>query len=673
MEHLFSPIEAGSLRLKNRIIMPAMHLNYTPDGKVSKQLISFYEERAKGGVALIVIGGCRIDEFSGGENMVDISDDSSIPGLKELTDSIHHHNALIAAQLYHAGGYAPAGFIGRQAIAPSSFISKFTKEESREMTKHDIVRTIKSFADAAERAKKAGFNAVEILAAGYLISQFLTQVTNKRTDKYGGKLENRMRFGLEVVDAVRSSVGKNFTVMIRLSGNDFIPGGNTTRETKIFAAELEKHGIDAFNITGGWHETRVPQITMDVPHAAFSYLAQCVKSVTTKPVVACNRIHSPLIAEQLIKQGSSDIVGLARELIADPYLPNKAKENRTDEIIPCIGCNQGCFDHIFELKPIECMVNPRAGHEFEIPPIKKTSSKKKVMVIGGGAAGLSVATTASLLGHEVSLYEKTNVLGGQLHIAGALRERNEFASLANALIIQAKKSGITIHCDIEADATTIKNENPDVVVVATGGCPTTPPIRGIDRKNVVQAWDVLAGKSNVGKDVVVIGGGAVGIEVATYIAKMGTIDAETLQFLFLSKAENIDTIYDLSTKGIRSVKIIEMSSKVGIDIGISTRWVALQQLKRYGVIERTNTRAKEITSDGVLVEFDGNTELIKCNTVVLAVGTRPVNNLNNQLREIDERVIIIGDAKKPRKAYDAIHEGFYAARHISSINEKKWL
>ena len=389
MKALFTPIEVGHIRLKNRIVMPAMHLNYTPEGEVTDRLVAFYEERTRGGAALIVVGGCIIDENSGEKGMINIGEDGYISGLRRLTEAVHQYGARIAAQLYHAGRYASSEghsfSIGGQPLAPSPVVSRFSHERPREMTKEDIESVLENYAAASRRAQRAGFDAIEILgSAGYLISQFLSPITNMRTDEYGGSFEKRMRFGLEVADAVRDAVGKEFTVLIRLAGNDFMPGGNTNRETRLFAQELERHGVDAFNITGGWHETKVPQITMEVPRGAFAYLAQGVKQVVTKPVIACNRTCDPFLADRLIAQGSADMVGIGRGLIADPEMPQKALEGRFDEITSCLGCNEGCFDHVFELQPIECMVNPRAGHELEFPQTSRTAMQKKVVVIGCG-------------------------------------------------------------------------------------------------------------------------------------------------------------------------------------------------------------------------------------------------------------------------------------------------
>ena len=666
MLKLLTPIDVGTIRLKNRIVMPAMHLLYTPEGEVTDQLVAFYAERARGGAGLIIVGGCTIDEYSGGANMIGLDHDRFMPGLKRLAKEVHSSGALIGAQLYHAGRYAHSALIGRQAIAPSAITSRFTREEPREMTKEDIKRVIDNYAKAAARAKEAGFDVVEILgSAGYIISQFLSPITNKRTDEYGGNLENRMRFGLEVADAVRKAVGKDFTVFIRIAGNDFMPGGNTNKEARIFAAALAGHGIDAFNVTGGWHETRVPQIPMEVPRAGFAYLARGIKDVVDKPVIACNRINDPMLAERLIIDGIADMVGFARGLIADPMMPEKLMQGRAEEIMPCIGCNQGCFDHVFSLKPVECLVNPRAGSESKIQLQVKVSSRKHIMVIGGGPAGLSAAAEAARVGHKVSLYESSDKLGGQLYLAGALEERKEFVTLAKALAEQVVAQGVSVHTGVRVDGNTVRDNAPDVVIIATGGRPVTPPIPGVEGKNVVQAWDVLSGRASVGKDVLIIGGGAVGIETAIYLAKIGTIDAETLRFLFLYNAEDTDTLREVSTRGIKNVRIIEMLDRLGSDIGFTTRWIELGMLRRHGVKGATGVMAKEITPEGVVVERAGKQEFMPCDTVVLAVGTVPVNSLKGTLEPMGMEVRLIGDAKKPRKAFDAIREGFYTAREIT--------
>jgi 2,4-dienoyl-CoA reductase (NADPH2) len=662
--HLFSEIDVGRLRLKNRIVMTAMHLNYTPDGEVTDRLTAFYQERAQGGTALIIVGGCVIDAYSGSPSMINLGEDRFVPGLKRFTDVLHIDGTRVAAQLYHAGGAAHSILIGRQAMAPSVIVSGFSKEESRAMTKEDISETIGNYARAARRAKEAGFDAVEILScSGYLFNQFLSPLTNTRTDEYGGNFVNRMRFGLEVVDAIRDAVGGDFPLVVRLSGSDFLPGGNTNKEVRLFTRELEKHGIDAFNITGGWHESRVPQLTTEVPQGAFAYLAQGIKEATTKPVITCNRVHNPAVAETLISRGSADMVGFARELLADPEMPKKAQEGRPELITPCVACNQGCFDHIFALEPIECMVNPRCGHEGEVPAVVISGHPKKVMVIGGGPAGLSAAKTAAASGHDVTLYERSDALGGQIRVAGAREDKKEFRLLIEALKNQALSAGVNIRTDTAGKGSVVAEIRPDAVIVATGGCPVRPHIDGMEHCHCVQAWDVLQNKTDLGTDVVVIGGGMVGLETALHIAKMGTIDAKTLQFLFLSGAEDVDALRDLSTRGSKKVTVVEMLPRIAADMGISTRWIALQMLKRYGVEVRTGAKAERMTPEGVVVSQNGKNELLQCRSVVLACGTQSVR-LEDAGDGWAGEVRVIGDAKSPRKAYEAIREGFDTGRNL---------
>ncbi len=660
---LLDPITIGKVAIRNRIVMPAMHLNYTPECEVTDQLVDFYEERARGGAGLIVIGGCRIDEYSGAHGLIGLDDDRYVPGLKRLSDAVHKHGARISAQLYHAGRYVHSFLIGgRQALAPSAVTSRFTREEPREMTRQEIAETVENYARAALRAQKAGFDGVEILCnTGYLLNQFLSAITNKRKDEYGGDISGRMRFPLEVVEAVTAAVDTGFMVQMRLGGSDFMPDGNTLYETRIFAGELDKRGIDAFSITGGWHETRVPQLPMEVPRGCYVYLARAVKEVVNKPVIACNRINDPSLAEQVLREGSADMVGLARGLIADPELPLKLSQARSGEVMPCIGCNQGCFDHIFALEPVACMVNPRAGREGQVPSSMSAGKSKKVLVVGGGPAGLSAAATAAGFGHEVALYEKSGVLGGQLNLAGALDERKEFLALKDALIHKARLAGVKMHVGTQADEDLIEQYNPDAVILASGGAPLTPAIPGIDGAQVVQAWDVLSGRVDVGQNVVIIGGGAVGIETGVYIAKIGTLDAHSLQFLFLNQAEDIDTLRKLCTRGSKKVTLIEMLPRLGKDIGMSTRWVEMQMLELYGVQSMTDSIVTGITPEGVVVDRQGSLEHISCDTVVVAVGTASSNSLEHVLLGRAGQVLVVGDARKPRKAYEAIREGFEAA------------
>jgi 2,4-dienoyl-CoA reductase (NADPH2) len=666
LRKLFTPVAIGSMELANRIVMPAVHLNYTPDGFVTDQLVRFYVERAAGGVGLIIVGGCRVDEYAGAAFMLGLSDDQFIPGLQKLTQAVHQEGLPIAAQLYHAGRYSHSALIGRQAVAPSAVESRFTHETPREMTPADIERTVGNFAQAARRAKEAGFDAVEIGgSAGYLICQFLSPLTNRRQDAYGGDWEGRMRFALEVVGAVRQAVGPDYPVIFRVAGDDFMEGGNTNQEARLLAQALEGAGVDAINVTGGWHETRVPQLTMAVPRGAFSYLAQGVKQVVDIPVISSNRYSDPLLADRVLRQGSADLIALGRPLIADPEWPRKAREGRLDEIVPCIACNQGCFDHIFAAQPVGCLMNPRAGYEGEYRLDGSTgltagpaAKAKRVMVIGGGPAGMEAAITAAVRGHQVTLYEKAERLGGQLNWAAVPPGREEFETAIQSLATRLARLGVEVKLGQEVTLDLVRAARPDAVVVATGARPVVPAIPGVESEHVVHAREVLEVEVDVGRRVVILGGGAVGCELALHLAQMGTIDASTLRFLVLNKAESWEMLESLMIHGVKEVTLVEALPKVGQDIGLTTRWTILQDLHRYGVKMLVNATAKEITPDGVVVTISEKEELIEGDAVVLALGSSPDKALYEQLKDQVGELYLVGDAQSPCKAYEAIHEGF---------------
>ncbi len=653
------------MELKNRIVMTAMHLGYTPDGEVTDRLIDFYSLRAGGGIGLIIVGGCRFDDYGGMDSMISIHDDKYVPGLKRLTDAVKDKGAKIAAQLYHAGRYTHSSAIeGRKPFSASAVRSKLTGETPRALELEEIPAVQDLFAEAAVRAKESGFDAVEILgSAGYLISQFLSPITNLREDAYGGSFENRMRFGVEVAEKVRRAVGPDYPLIMRLAGNDFMEGGNTNREAKVFAAALEKAGVDLFNVTGGWHETRIPQLTMSVPRQAYTYLAKGIKSAVSVPVLASNRINDPAIGEDILRRGDADLVTMARALIADPDLPNKARDGKTRQIYHCIACNQGCFDNIFQSAPATCLVNPRAGREGELP-FAPAPEPKKVLVIGGGPAGMKAACTAAQRGHRVTLIEKEDALGGQLLLNRLIPGREELVTAATDLANNLDALNVEVMLNREADTSLIKEISPDAVVIATGAKPMVPDIPGIDNPNVVQAWDLLAEKETAGNKVVVIGGNAVGLETALYLSSQGTLSAEVLHFLMINRAESIETLTDLLNSGDRDVTVVEMTKKVGQDIGASTRWTVMAELGRLGVTIHKKATAVGITAEGLEFEKHGKTELLAADTIVIAVGSTPYNALADEIESLVPEVHLVGDAKEPRNALDALREGFLAGLKI---------
>ncbi|HYQ59732.1 MAG TPA: FAD-dependent oxidoreductase, partial [Desulfatiglandales bacterium] len=626
--HLFSPIKINSLFLKNRIVMTAMHLGYTPGGQVTDRLVEFYALRAKGGVGLIIVGGCTIDPWAGMADMISIKDDSFLPGLERLTRAVKAGGAKIGAQLYQAGRYAHSSMIGgKKPFSASAVRSKFTGETPRALDLDEIPEVQDRFAEAAFRAKKVGFDAVEILgSAGYLISQFFSPLTNLRQDQYGGSFENRMRFGIEVVEKVRNAVGASYPIFMRLAGNDFMQGSNTNKEAQIFASELEKAGVDCFNITGGWHETRVPQLTMHVPRKAYAYLAQGIRSAVSVPVIASNRINDPRLGEEVLREGQADLVTMARALLADPDLPNKALQGKEELITHCVACNQGCFDRVFQFEPATCLVNPAAGIETELM-VTPTPRKKKLLVIGGGPAGMKAAVTASDRGHHVVLVEKSSRLGGQILLNAKIPGREELLLAAEDLERNLRARPIEILLGKEIDEAFIRETGPDALVVATGATPLVPSIPGINHSKVVLAWDVLAGTARVGKKVIIVGGNAVGLETALYLASHGTISPEVLYFLMVNKAESPEMIEELLNRGDKQVCVVEMTKKVGQDLGNSTRWTVMAELKRLGVKIITGAKAIEVSDAGLKFQKDTREEVLSADSIVMATGSKSENAL----------------------------------------------
>ncbi len=662
---LFIPISIGSLSINNRIFMPAMHMNMCRNYTVTDQLIEFYRERAEGGAGLISVGYATVDELSGSVGNIGAHDDAFLPGLGALASAIKQGGAGAAVQLNHAGRYNSSFLLGgRKPIAPSAVPCRMTRETPREMEKDEIAAIIDRFADAAFRVKSAGFDMVEILAGtGYLISQFLSPLTNRRQDKYGITLDGRMRFGIEVISAVRNRVGPEFPIMVRINGNDFMPDGIGAKDLQAFAVALVKAGVDALCINVGWHEAQVPQIVTKVPRGVFAYMTRAIKRLVPVPVIASHRINDPRTARRLLSEGYSDMVAMGRALIADPMLPKKARSGQEDSIIHCVACGQGCFDNLFKMKPVECLCNPRAGHEVETR-VTPVATPRKVMVVGGGPAGISAALAAAERGHAVTLHERGIRLGGQLHLAGSPPGRGEFSGLADDLGRQLANSPVKVVLNSEVDREILLAEKPDTLVLATGGVPIVPPIPGVEMDHVVQAWDVLAGKRYTGENVVVIGGGAAGVETALFLAEQGTLSGEELKFLLVNEAEKVEELYRLATCGCKKVTIVEMLDRLGNNFGKSTRWGMLQDVERYGIGTRLQSNVVEITSSSVRIEHNKEIEEIPVDTVVLAVGTRAHNPLRDVAVELGIHCQSVGDADTPATVFEATHNGFRAGRRI---------
>ncbi len=627
---LWEPVSVRNLELNNRLVMLATHLNYCDeDGTVTDRLIEFYRERAKHGPGLIVVGGCYTEHLGmSTPTMIGISKDEHIEGLHRLTDVIHSYDVPVAAQLYHAGRYAHSVVLGEKAVSASEVKCRLTRETPRALTLDEISQTINNFGTAAKRAKDAGFDSIEVIgSAGYLINQFLAEATNKREDKYGGDFESRSRFPLEVVKCIRKSVGPEFPILYRMSGTDFVPNGLLLEDNKVLASKLVRSGVDCLNVTGGWHETRVPQITMDVPRGGYAYLAEEIAHVVDVPVVACNRINTVTLAERILKRGNVQLIGMSRGFLADPALPTKAREGHSQSVCPCIACNQGCLDRVFMIEPVTCTLNPIVGYERERklgPP-----GDGRIAVVGGGAAGMECARVLRLRGVMVTLFEQGSRLGGLLGLAAKVPGRGEFAAYVCYMQRELRHLGVDVRLNVQASVDTLVEEGYDCVIVATGTIAGAPAIDGVEMSHVTSAYDAISLRLDDLGNVAIIGGGALGCYTALYLASHA-----------------------------KSVQIFDGDLALGVDLGRTTRWIVLRKLKEKGIRTYTNTTVTEIESKHISVLSDGILRLVKVHTVVLATKPQPNDRILKRLSGTSLRTEKVGSVKGSMNLLEVIHDAY---------------
>jgi 2,4-dienoyl-CoA reductase-like NADH-dependent reductase (Old Yellow Enzyme family)/thioredoxin reductase len=633
---LFEPIQIGKLSLRNRIAMPPMVVNLgNSDGSVSEDTKAYYAERAKGGVGLITVEATAV--ATNGRSspfQLRIDKDDFIGGLRGLTHEVHRFGAKVGIQLVHCGRQGSSKYTGEQPVAPSP-IPSAGGEIPRELSIHEIEDLVEKFAEAAVRAKKAGFDAVEIHGAhGYLINQFLSPRVNKRSDEYGGSLAGRSKFALEVVRRIRAKVGDDFTILFRMSADEYLPDGATLNESMAVASMLQEAGVDCIDVTAGTQESLDMFVQpSSLPPGCLVHLASAIKKVVSVPIITVGRIGDPLLAEAVLFQGAADLIAMGRALIADPELPRKAAEGRFDEIRPCVAC-RSCFDRLFEKARVTCAVNASFGQEKSLP-ILPAQRQKKVLVIGGGPAGLEAARIAALRGHKVVLYEKEDRLGGQLHLASVPLYKQSISSLTKFLVSQMIKLGIEVHVGRAITSDAVSEIRPDAVIVATGSIPVIPDIPGVRGTNVSLAIDVLGGKKAVGEIVVIIGGGQIGCETADFLATMG-----------------------------KKITIVEILNDVAIDMGPLARIPLLKRLRERGVNIYTNTTVEEISERGVLAKVDAKIISLDAESIILATGSKSNGELVKQLAKEIGELYAIGDCVEPRKVYDAIHESFQVGLKI---------
>ena len=638
MDKLFSPFTVKHINLKNRIVMPPLaSFLIGDDGSITDATIEHYRRRAAGGPAMVIMEACAVSpEGIVSPHQPVIYDDRHIDGLSKIAAAIKEEGAVAALQIHHGGRQTSAKVIHRKPLAPSPLPCPAIRGDVEPLTVDGIQNLVQIFGVAAARAYRAGFELIEIHGAhGYLVNQFLSKFSNIREDEYGGDVAGRTRFAREIVEEVCRRTDHALPVSFKISAEEYVDGGLTTKDSIEILKILIKAGIDLVQVSAG-NDVTPEWISqpMFMEKACLVESASRVKKAVDIPVMAVGRINDPLIADEIIRQGKADLVCIGRGLLADPEMPLKAKNGRLDEIRTCIACNT-CMQSIFKKGRIECLVNPMLGREDEMAFIP-TKSPKKVMVVGGGPGGLNVAWVAAKRGHTVHVYEKRNVLGGQLVPGSMPGHKAELRSLIHFQIRQTELYGVKCHLNHEVTAKDIKSLDPDVVVLATGSLPAMPAVQGIGKKIVLTYADVLNGGPIPSNRVIVVGGGPTGLELALYLTERGC-----------------------------TVTVIEMLPKIGSGMESITRKVILKKLKKNNAAMLTDARLSKIENNGVVVVNQDNREtFIEAERVVIAIGTKPDTKLYDKVKPLGYKIHQIGDCLEPRCAKDAIYDSAVLGRRI---------
>ncbi len=663
--HVFEPLDLGFTTLKNRVLMGSMHtgLEETRDWP---RVAAFYAARARGGAALIVTGGMAPNKEGGVfPGAAGLFTDTDIENHRIVTDAVHQAGGKIAMQILHAGRYA----YSPDCVAPSPVKSPISPFPPKELDEEGIEKQIADMVTAAVRARGAGYDGVEIMGSeGYFINQFLVTHTNKRSDRWGGAYENRMRLAIEVVRRVREAVGADFIIIFRLSMIDLVPNGSTHAEVVQLAQAVEAAGATILNTGIGWHEARIPTIATSVPRKGFAWVTKKLMGKVGIPVITSNRINMPDVAEDILAEGAADMVSMARPFLADADFVAKAEQGRADEIALCIACNQACLDHTFSGKLTSCLVNPRACHETELT-YNATETAKTIAIVGGGAAGLATAMIAAERGHKVTLFEKSAALGGQLKMAREIPGKEEFKALTRWFETMMERHQIDVRLNSDPEADDLGSY--DEVVIATGVRPRDPEIEGQNGPNVLSYIDVLAGKAPVGKRVAVIGAGGIGFDVAEFLVHEGPSPTEEPQ-LWRKEWGVSDPEIDrggLAPEGpqpdaaAREVVLLQRKpEKPGKRLGKTTGWIHRAALKMKGVKMIAGVNYERIDADGLHITFGEareNPTLIEVDTVVLCAGQTPERSLADRLiaKGLAPHVIGGADVAAELDAKRAIDQG----------------
>ncbi len=669
-EKLLSPLDLGFTTLKNRVLMGSMHtmLEEAPNG--FERAAAFYAERARGQVGLIVTGGIAPNKEGWvGPHSAKLSTEEEIAPHQFITNAVHQEGGKICMQILHSGRY---GYHAHN-VAPSPIQAPINPMKPRELTTEDVYGTIEDFAECARLAQKAGYDGVEVMGSeGYLINQFIVKRTNHREDEWGGPYENRMRFPIEIVKAVRKAVGTDFIIIYRLSMLDLVEGGSTWEEVVMLAKELEKAGATIINTGIGWHEARIPTIATVVPRGGFAWVTKRLMGEVSIPLITTNRINMPDVAENILQDGCADMVSMARPFLADADIVKKSIENRADEINTCIACNQACLDHTFQIQISSCLVNPRACHEtlLNYPPV---STAKKLAVVGAGPAGLAAATIAAERGHEVDLFEAEDKIGGQFNMAKVIPGKEEYAETIRYYQSMIDKHGVRLHLNTRADLDQLKAGGYDEVIICTGVTPREVDFEGANDPKVVSYVDVLYRDKEVGKKVAIVGAGGIGFDVAEFLAHQGnppSMDVEAFM-----KEWGVDMEYKVGGANAeaqpepspREIYLLKRSTgKHGKGLGKTTGWIHRASLNMKKVQMLANVTYEKVDGAGLHISVNGEPQVLDVDNIVVCAGQEPLRDLYDGLVAAGVNAHLIGGAKEAAEldAKRAIKE---AAELVSEI------
>lgn len=646
--NLMQPLDLGFRTIKNRSLMGSMHTNLEEikDAGFERQA-AYFAARAKGGIGIIVTGGIMPnDEGRGYPGATILVNDEQVEQHKIITEAVHKEDGVICMQILHTGryGYTP------NSVSSSAVKSPINPFTPKELDEEGIEKQIQDFVTCAQLAQKAGYDGVEIMGSeGYFINQFTCKRVNKREDRWGGSVENRCRLAVEIVRRTREAVGEDFIIIFRLSMLDLVEDGNSWEDVVYQGKEIEKAGATIINTGIGWHEANVPTIATSVPRAAFVEITKRMKSEISVPLCTTNRINDPEVAERVIAEGNADMVSMARPMLADPDFMVKAKEGRADEINTCIGCNQACLDHVFQMKLVSCLVNPYACHETEMVATPATA-QKTIAVVGAGPAGLAAATTAASRGHKVTLFDQASEIGGQFNIAKQIPGKEEFYETLRYFGKQIEITGVELKLNTRVEAADLKDF--DEVLLATGIAPRTPEIPGVDSDKVLSYLDVLRDKKPVGQKVAIIGAGGIGFDTAEYLAHEGPSPTTNPELWMKEWGVDInytDKVGGLTEKSFeqseREIYLIQRkSTKVGKNLGKTTGWIHRTVLLEKGINMIASATYDKIDDQGLHLTVADEPRLLEVDNIIICAGQDPLRELQEGIEANGTNVTLIGGA-----------------------------